>query len=251
MFYILITGLGLLTGILFAFLLKKSRFCPTGTIRDIYVEKNYYNITLILSVIFTQSLFYYAMVYFGVLDRPFFDSFSLLGVAVGSLIFGFGAVLSNGCAAASLLKTGDGRIVGIASVITFAIAAYVADKGIFKIINKNISGVGIARDRLLKILPISPFFICIAIVPILYFIMYRHYKKHKPKYKLPSSYSGIRHILFEKIWSKELAVILIGLLMASAFYSSILIGREGGFAISTPIISWLTYITGLPAVAGG
>ena len=126
---------GLITGILFAFLLKKSRFCPTGTIRDVYVEKNYYNITLILSVIFTQALFYYAMVYFGILDRPFFDSFSLLGVAVGSLIFGFGAVLSNGCATASLLKTGDGRIVGIASIISFAIAAYMADKGIFKIIN--------------------------------------------------------------------------------------------------------------------
>ena len=150
-----------------------------------------------------------------------------------------------------MLKTGDGRIVGIASVISFAIAAYMADKGIFKIINKNISGVGIARDRLLKLLPISPFFICIVIVPILYFIMYRHYKKHKPKYKLPSTYTGIRHILFEKIWSKELVVVLIGLLMATAFYTSIIIGREGGFAISTPITSWLTYITGLPAVAGG
>ena len=31
---------GLITGMLFAFLLKKSRFCPTGTIRDVYVEKN-------------------------------------------------------------------------------------------------------------------------------------------------------------------------------------------------------------------
>ena len=81
--------------------------------------------------------------------------------------------------------------------------------------------------------------------------MYRHYKKHKPKYKLPSTYTGIRHIFFEKIWAKELVVILVELLMASAFYSSIIIDREGGFAISTPIVSWLTYITGIPAVAGG
>ena len=35
---------GLLFGFLFGFLLKRSRFCPTGTIRDIYLEKRYYNL---------------------------------------------------------------------------------------------------------------------------------------------------------------------------------------------------------------
>lgn len=63
---------GLFIGLLFGFLLKRGRFCPTGTIRDIYLEKKYYNAVLILAVIATEGVLYHLLVGSGVITTPFF-----------------------------------------------------------------------------------------------------------------------------------------------------------------------------------
>src|SRR3712207_921481 len=110
---------GLLIGIIFAFLLKRSRFCPTGTIRDIYLEKKYYNLSLILAVIFTQAFFYHLLVQFELIPAPVPLFFSTVAVGLGSFLFGFGAVITNGCVTATLLKSGDGRTIGLISLVTF------------------------------------------------------------------------------------------------------------------------------------
>ena len=54
----------------------------------------------------------------------------------------------------------------------------------------------------------------------------------------------MRHVFCEKIWSREVTVILIGVLMAAAFYFSNLTGRNGGISISDPVLSWFNMITG-------
>ena len=111
---------GLFIGLLFGFLLKRGRFCPTGTIRDIYLEKKYYNAVLILAIIATEGLFYHIMVGSTVIPSPYFGCYSMVAVPIGGFIFGIGAVLTNGCVTSTLVKVGDGRIIGILSLIVFA-----------------------------------------------------------------------------------------------------------------------------------
>lgn len=60
---------GLFIGLLFGFLLKRGRFCPTGTIRDIYLEKKYYNAVLILAIIATEGVLYHLLVGSGVITN--------------------------------------------------------------------------------------------------------------------------------------------------------------------------------------
>lgn len=235
---------GLLIGFLFGFLLKRSRFCPTGTIRDIYLEKRYHNIVLILAIIATEGLIYHLLVYTGVIDSPFFSCYSLFSVPLGGFIFGFGAVMSNGCVTSTLVKVGDGRIVGILSLVVFSITEYFTNKSIFAPITGKVMGIGEVYDIDLFDIPFSLAIIFAPITVSLYYLLFRYYKSHKPKYRLPQHYTGLKHIFCEKIWSKDVAVPLIGIVMAIAFIFSNMTGRNGGISISDPVLSWFNMITG-------
>ncbi len=231
---------GLIIGIIFGFLLKRGRFCPTGTIRDVRLEGHTYNLILILALIATEGLLYYAMISAGLVPMPKLKGFPLISVMLGSFIFGFGAVLTNGCITSSLVKTGDGRLTGIVSVITFTLGAAFAKQGALKPVTQALASQLLIADTLHKNLPTLAIFGVIAIP--LYIVMFRHYKTHKLKFSLPKRYSGLRHLVCEKIWPKEIIVVLCGVLMAAGFYFSNRAGRNGGFGITTPLISWLNVI---------
>ena len=231
---------GLIIGIIFGFLLKRGRFCPTGTIRDVRLEGHTYNLILILALIATEGLLYYAMISAGLVPMPKLKGFPLISVMLGSFIFGFGAVLTNGCITSSLVKTGDGRLTGIVSVITFTLGAAFAKQGALKPVTQALASQLLIADTLHKNLPALAIFGVIAIP--LYIVMFRHYKTHKLKFSLPKRYSGLRHLVCEKIWPKEIIVVLCGVLMAAGFYFSNRAGRNGGFGITTPLISWLNVI---------
>ena len=231
---------GLIIGIIFGFLLKRGRFCPTGTIRDVRLEGHTYNLILILALIATEGFLYYAMISAGLVPMPKLKGFPLVSVMLGSFIFGFGAVLTNGCITSSLVKTGDGRLTGIVSVITFTLGAAFAKQGALKPVTQALASQLLIADTLHKNLPTLAIFGVIAIP--LYIVMFRHYKTHKLKFSLPKRYSGLRHLVCEKIWPKELIVVLCGVLMAAGFYFSNRAGRNGGFGITTPLISWLNVI---------
>lgn len=231
---------GLIIGIIFGFLLKRGRFCPTGTIRDVRLEGHTYNLILILALIATEGFLYYAMISAGLVPMPKLKGFPLISVMLGSFIFGFGAVLTNGCITSSLVKTGDGRLTGIVSVITFTLGAAFAKQGALKPVTQALASQLLIADTLHKNLPALAIFGVIAIP--LYIVMFRHYKTHKLKFSLPKRYSGLRHLVCEKIWPKEVIVVLCGVLMAAGFYFSNRAGRNGGFGITTPLISWLNVI---------
>ena len=231
---------GLIIGIIFGFLLKRGRFCPTGTIRDVRLEGHTYNLILILALIATEGFLYYAMISAGLVPMPKLKGFPLISVMLGSFIFGFGAVLTNGCITSSLVKCGDGRLTGIVSVITFTLGAAFAKQGALKPVTQALASQLLIADTLHKNLPTLAIFGVIAIP--LYIVMFRHYKTHKLKFSLPKRYSGLRHLVCEKIWPKEIIVVLCGVLMAAGFYFSNRAGRNGGFGITTPLISWLNVI---------
>lgn len=182
-----------------------------------------------------------------------YDDFSLLAVAIGSFIFGFGAVIANGCMTSSLIKFGDGRIVGIISVVTFMITGYICTNGFLANLTERIGEISLVEDNLNSKFPFSPLYICIPILILIYFYLYNNYKKFKPKYTLPRRSSGLRYIFFEKIWSLEFTSILIGILMGAAYLvSEHSCSRTGGIAISSPLMSWVYALTSSePLVSGG
>ena len=140
---------GLVIGIIFGFILKRGRFCATGLLRDIYMEKSYYNIVIMLAIIFTQGFIYNVLISQDLITKDYLMPFSLLGVGIGAFIFGFGAVMTNGCMTSTLLKAGDGRIIGLLSLFVFIVSGYIATVGMAVPITKYFEEVTIVRDRIL------------------------------------------------------------------------------------------------------
>ena len=236
---------GLIIGILFGFLWKRGKFCATGIIRDAYLEKAPHNIVLILSIIFIQAFIYYLMVAVGLVPEGVFKKFSILSVVLGSFMFGFGAVMANGCITASLVKIGDGRVTGYVSLIAFVWSAYFAKQGFLSGVTKSLNEIAVIENPV----PFSgnhiiPVIITGAIVCLLLFFLIKSIKAYNPKYSLPAKHTCFLHFAIEKVWIKDIVVILMGIVMALGFYFSNLNGRNGGLGITTPLLSWFSFITG-------
>lgn len=234
---------GLIFGILFGYLLKRSRFCATGITRDILLEKKYSNFIYIPVIIFTQAFIYHLMIATNLIPASKADNFSLLEVLIGSLMFGFGAVICNGCITSSLVKFGDGRIIGVLSIIVYTLSAYTAKEGFLLPIHENLKSIAPVKAHFIaQFNPYIVSLISFIVALILYIALFKLYRKNKLDFEIPGRFTGLRHILFEKIWSKELVVILIGILMGLGFLFSNLSGRNGGFGITTPLISWFKFL---------
>ena len=227
----------LIIGFLFGFLLKRSRFCPSGTIRDIRLEGYVYNFVLLFSLIAIEGFIYHILLLLKLVPSPQFRYFSFLSVAIGGFIFGFGAVLSNGCVTSTLVKVGDGRFTGIVSIIAFVLGVAIAKTGILKPLTQFLASKILIKDELYKISPFLGLSLFGFLLIIFFILMFFHNKKHKVRFKLPQKYKGLRHVLFEKTLTLESFVILSGVLMGIGFYFSNLTGRNDGFGITVPLFS--------------
>ncbi|NLX75589.1 MAG: YeeE/YedE family protein [Synergistaceae bacterium] len=243
---------GLVVGIVFGIILKKSRFCFTGRIRDIYLEKDSYNIVLIIAIISTEGFLYQLFGHLGLITIPsYLPPFSLVSVALGSFIFGIGAVMMNGCITSSLVKCGDGRIIGWLSIAVFLAVGYFFSAGRGIAVTDGLRKLTTATDNIS--LRRSWFAVVMwgMIAVISYFLMFRYRKKHKAKFSIPSRYTGIRHIICEKTISPEIAAICIGLVLGITFLVSEQIGRHHGLSVAVPLLSWVYTITNPIYITGG
>ncbi|MGX7024936.1 YeeE/YedE family protein [Vagococcus hydrophili] len=235
--------LGIIVGFLFGFLLKRSRFCMTGIIRDMYLEKKKTNIYLVLTVIFIQSVIYFSFVGLGLIPETEYKSFSVMAIMLGSFIFGFGAVMSQGCIVSTLIKVGDGRLVGLMSLLSFMLFTSMSKKGVLNGWIEGTQSKSQLSDDLLEKLSISPILVVIPITALVLVALFKTNKPKPKKFVMPTQYTGARHLFFEKIWNKKITAILFGILAGLGWYASNLTGRNGGFGMTTPIFSWFDFLT--------
>ena len=167
-------------------------------------------------------------------------------------MFGFGAVMANGCITSSLVKIGDGRVTGYVSLVPFVLSAYFAKQGFLSGVTKSLNEIAVIENPIpFSGKPIVPVIITGAVLCVLLFFLIKSIKAYNPKYALPAKHTGFLHFVTEKVWIKDIVVILMGIVMALGFYFSNLNGRNGGFGITTPLLSWFSFITGASDKAPG
>ncbi|RSU00303.1 ABC transporter permease [Vagococcus vulneris] len=233
---------GIIFGIIFGFVLKRSRFCFTGLIRDFYLEKRASNLLIFLLIIFLGSIIYFILLHFKLITANEYGDFSILATVIGGLLFGIGAIFAHGCITIALIKTGDGRLTGLLTLLSFMFAASATKQGLLGNVSKDLQDSLVVSDKFVQTLPFSPVIISIIGLIIISTILVKKQPKHKNQITLPAQYTGLRHIFFEKIWSKTTAAILIGLISGFAWYASQLSGRPGSLGITTPLITWVNLI---------
>lgn len=243
---------GLLLGMVFGYVAKRSRFCMTGLVRDTYLEKRAYNIVLILAIISILGLLYFWMGRAGFIRLPLYlPPFSLLSIALGSFAFGFGAVLANGCLVSTLIKAGDGRVVGLVSLGVFMVCGFFMSAGPGSALTSMARSVAIVDDNLIGRLSAAPVIVFAVLATACILVMAFRFLKQAPSITPPANYRGLRHFFFEAAWPRELMVVAIAFVLAAAFPISEAVGRHYGFAVATPVLSWSYSLFSVPVVVGG
>ncbi len=117
-----------LTGISFGFILQKSRFCFTASMRDPYLTGGTMLTRAILIALAITSIGFTAIKYgnftrgLEVSGQSYVVPISLATV-VGAFIFGVGMVIAGGCASGTLMRVGEGFIMQILALFFFIVGS--------------------------------------------------------------------------------------------------------------------------------
>ncbi|RKT43582.1 YeeE/YedE family protein [Thiocapsa rosea] len=122
-----LAGGGLAIGFAFGVVAQRSRFCVVSALSNFVIMRDYrqahaYLAALGVAVLGTFALEWWHLV--AIADsgyrRP---AFNWLGALGGGLIFGFGAMLAGGCASRTLVRTAEGNLGALLTLLTFALVA--------------------------------------------------------------------------------------------------------------------------------
>nr|MBK5234489.1 YeeE/YedE family protein [Clostridium sp.] len=117
-----------LTGITFGFILQKSRFCFTASMRDPYLTGGTMLTRAVLIALAITSIGFTAIKYgdfvrgLEISGQSYVVPISLATVA-GAFIFGVGMVIAGGCASGTLMRVGEGFIMQILALFFFIVGS--------------------------------------------------------------------------------------------------------------------------------
>ncbi|SJZ48690.1 hypothetical protein SAMN02745973_00788 [Garciella nitratireducens DSM 15102] len=117
-----------ITGIIFGFILQRSRFCFTSAIRDPYLIGNTTLTKAVLIALAITTIGFTAIKYGAYLHGeiiPGQDYITPISFAtvLGGILFGIGMVLAGGCASGILMRTGEGFQMQMIALIFFIIGS--------------------------------------------------------------------------------------------------------------------------------
>lgn len=117
-----------ISGIIFGFILQRSRFCFTASMRDLFVTRR--------ATVFKAVLVALALTTIGItaIKYSFFlnglpipgQSYILpisLSTVIGGILFGIGMVIAGGCASGTLMRVGDGYLLQVVTLVFFIIGS--------------------------------------------------------------------------------------------------------------------------------
>ena len=100
---------GLVLGALLGIVMQRGRFCVTGMLRDVFLQRSWRTFTALLVVITVHAVGLAALTTLGVIS-PDYPSFMPLAVVVGGFMFGVGIILAGGCASGTWYRSGEGLV---------------------------------------------------------------------------------------------------------------------------------------------
>ena len=233
---------GGLVGLVFGFILQRTRFCMTGGFRDMYLTKNNRLFYAFLIAIFIQSIGVVTLIKLGIVANPYED-YSVVGAIFGSYLFGIGIVLAGGCATGTWYRSGEGLIGSWIALILYMLSAAAMKYGALQALNQSIASQWVINDNLAGQLGISIWLLVGILGIVTAYLVWTELRKPKRQVaSLPQKYSGLRHYLFEKRYHPFGAGIAIGLIALIAWPASQITGRNGGLGITTPSANLIHFI---------
>lgn len=167
-----LVGGGLSVGAVFAFLVRRYRFCLVAATSNWLLIRDYrqalaFAAAFLVAITGTQLLEMLAVV--DIADSMYRNAtLDWFGAAVGGFIFGVGATLAGGCAARTLVKTMEGSIHSLIVLVSFFIVAAVVQFGFLEPIRvelTQLTAIALTTDAgIASILSLSPWVVLAGVI---------------------------------------------------------------------------------------
>ncbi len=115
-------------GLAFGFILQRSRFCFTASMRDPYLTKST-SVTRAVLIAFAITSIGFTAIKYGyfangltIPGQSYIATISI-ATAVGALMFGVGMVIAGGCASGTLMRIGEGFWMQVISLFFFIVGS--------------------------------------------------------------------------------------------------------------------------------
>jgi len=133
---------GLITGLVFGFVLQRGRVCFNSAFRDLRMMKDNFMFKVGLLAIAVQIIAFLAMAQFGLIQlNP--KPLNLVGAIVGGYLFGLGMVLAGGCASGTTYRIAEGNTTSWLAGLVYGLFAWATSAGFLSPITKAVSGLSV------------------------------------------------------------------------------------------------------------
>jgi uncharacterized membrane protein YedE/YeeE len=230
---------GLISGLLFGYVLQRSRLCFNSAFRDLLLEKDNFVWKTGIFALALQMILFPLMAQFGLIKlAP--PALNWVGVTLGALLFGLGMVLGGGCASGTTYRVGEGNTTSWFAALFFAITGAATAGGFLAPLRSALvpartsvasnstlftENVGPNISTMLGVNPLIPSLI-IAVLLIVY--VFATKTSPRPEAK----------------WPWWLSSILVTIVAGFAYWSSTQVGRNFGLGITGGWIGLMNFITG-------
>ena len=229
---------GLVLGALLGIVMQRGRFCVTGMLRDVFLQRSWRTFTALLVVISVHAIGLAALTSLGVIS-PDYPSFMPLAVVVGGFMFGVGIILAGGCASGTWYRSGEGLVGSWIALAMYALSASAMKTGVLKDVNSGMKQWVTGLTTIPDALGVSPWLFVIVLAAVTG-VMVRHFLNREKNTVKPARLNG------RPAWKKPLHVYtagaLVGLIGVIAWPLSAATGRNDGLGITTPTANLLNFL---------
>lgn len=230
---------GLVVGAVLGIVMQRGRFCVTGMLRDIFLQKSWRTFAALLIVISVHAIGLAALTSLGVI-APEYSTFAPAAVIIGGFMFGIGIILAGGCASGTWYRSGEGLVGSWVALAMYALSASAMKGGMLDGFNSWMTSWDTGLTTVPAALGISPWIFAIALA-VFTGIMVRRFMIREANSPKPARLNN------RPAWKRPLHVYnaawMIGLLGVIAWPLSAASGRNGGLGITTPSAHTVDFIT--------
>lgn len=217
---------GLAVGAVLGIVMQRGRFCVTGMLRDIFLQRTWRTFVALLIVISVHAVGIAALTSLGVIS-PSYNTFAPVAVIVGGFLFGLGIILAGGCASGTWYRSAEGLVGSWIALLFYAISAAAMNTGALSGFNTFMNSFDTSLTTLPATFGVSVWFFAIPLA-LLTIVLARHFLAREST--IPT--------LDDTPWKRPLHVytagLLIGIIGVIAWPLSAAAGRNSGLGITTP-----------------
>lgn len=228
---------GLLVGIALGAVMQRGRFCVTGMLRDVFMQKKGRGLVALFVVIAVHAVGLAALTSLGVI-APEYPTLKPVAVVFGGLLFGLSIVLAGGCASGTWYRSAEGLVGSWFALLFYGLSAAAMKNGPLTGFDSWMKQWDTGLSTLPQTFGVSAWWFAIPLAAATAWAAVRYLARDAATPK-----ATLREPWYKKPLHPYLAGAAIGVLGVIAWPLSAATGRNDGLGITTPTAHTVAYIT--------